>query len=361
MASSSTETNPIAGIAPLLALKLTATNYLYWRQQMLPLLALQHLDQHVDGTISAPPKTVTVSEKTVDNPEYLSWLREEQRTIVQINASLTEEALSVVVGLTSAREIWLALENAFCNSSIERIQNIRDNLRLLQKGDKSVSEFGRLFKALCDQLHAIGHPVDPMDQLHWFLCGLGPNFETFSTSTSVRSVRPLLSFADLLARAESHELFVQALHRSSTPSVAFPAQQSQNRANRSTGSRDSSRFTAQNKNQHHHQSVNNRGPNRPSNQSSNRSRRPPTCQLCRTPGHYATQCAKLATFATSVTPSEEQLAHAFHAQCNFNSIIPDWTCDTGASDHMVPNHNSVPNSSPTQGQTNQECPSPREP
>ena len=35
------------------------------------------------------------------------------------------------------------------------------------------------FKALCDQLSAIGQPVDESDKLHWFLCGLGASFVTF--------------------------------------------------------------------------------------------------------------------------------------------------------------------------------------
>ncbi|KAJ0522025.1 hypothetical protein HanIR_Chr10g0477801 [Helianthus annuus] len=37
------------------------------------------------------------------------------------------------------------------------------------------------------------------------------------------------------------------------------------------------------------------------------------------------------------------------AQCQVNPNIPDWTCNTGASDHMLPNTNGVTNPSPTQG------------
>ncbi|GKB40575.1 putative RNA-directed DNA polymerase, partial [Tanacetum coccineum] len=114
-----------------------------------------------------------------------------------------------------------ALEAAYGNSSIKRVHTIRDQLRLIQKGTKPVAEYGRLFKTLCDQLAAIGHPVDESDQLHWFLYSLGLSFETFSTS--IRSARPAPSFADLLARTESHEMFYQALHRSSSPTIAFTA------------------------------------------------------------------------------------------------------------------------------------------
>ena len=72
----------------------------------------------------------------------------------------------MIVGLTTAREIWVALEAAYNNASVERVQNLRDQLRQTQKGEKSVAEFGCSFKLICDQLRAIGHPVDATDQVH---------------------------------------------------------------------------------------------------------------------------------------------------------------------------------------------------
>lgn len=60
----------------------------------------------------------------------------------------------------------------------------------------SVYDFGRKFKALCDQLTAVGQPVDDFDKIHWFLCGLGPSFEGFSNV--VRTTHPVSLFRDLL-------------------------------------------------------------------------------------------------------------------------------------------------------------------
>nr|GEY47203.1 hypothetical protein [Tanacetum cinerariifolium] len=93
----------------------------------------------------------------------------------------------------------------------------------LMKGTSSVPEYGRKFKALCDQL--VGQPVADVDKNHWFLCGLGPSFETFFTAQ--RTVKPRPSFRDLLSQAEGHELFIKSVHGSSSfpaTTVAFVAE-----------------------------------------------------------------------------------------------------------------------------------------
>ncbi|GJS17585.1 retrovirus-related pol polyprotein from transposon TNT 1-94 [Tanacetum coccineum] len=103
---------------------------------MLPLLSYQKLTNHIDA-------------------------------IILLNSSLTEEAAAEVLGLTTAHAIWTALETAYSNSSIKRINSLRDSLRNLSKGTSTVSDYGRQFKGICDKLAAIGQPVDEMDKLHW--------------------------------------------------------------------------------------------------------------------------------------------------------------------------------------------------
>lgn len=103
------------------------------------------------------------------------------------------------------------------------MHSLRDSLRQLHKGSSAVTEYGRMFKAICDQLSAIGQPIDEQDKAHWFLLGLGPSYESFSTTH--RALKPL-PFRNLLSQAESHELFINSIHQSSNPpAVAFKSQQ----------------------------------------------------------------------------------------------------------------------------------------
>ncbi|GJT01534.1 hypothetical protein Tco_0822703 [Tanacetum coccineum] len=80
------------------------------------------------GLIAVLPATIVQNDKTIINPTLASWMVADQWTIIILHASLSEEAISMIVGLTTARNIWAALEAAYNNSSIERVQNLRAQL-----------------------------------------------------------------------------------------------------------------------------------------------------------------------------------------------------------------------------------------
>lgn len=182
---------------------------------------------------------------------------------------------------------------------------LRDQLCQVTKGTSSVSDFGRKFRSICDQLLAIGHPVTDSDKVHLFLRDFGAPFETFSTA--IRASRTNLAFRDFLAQAEGHELFIQSIHGSATPPVAFAAHSTASQPTRGRGGR------------------NFRG-------GQGRGRCPPRCQLCRTNGHFANACPQLVQYASPIprppSPgSNADLARAFHAQCHVSSSGPDWYVD----------------------------------
>ncbi|KAF5770729.1 putative RNA-directed DNA polymerase [Helianthus annuus] len=317
--------------------KLTSDNYLIWRDNIQPLFASLQLLKHIDGSSSSPSKTITVEDKAVSNPDYAKWADSEQQAILLLKSSLSEQAAAEVIGITNARQIWVALEAAYSNSSVERIHVLRDSLRQLTKGTSSVSDFSHKFKNLCDQLAAIGHPVAEIDKTHWFLCGLGPSYETFSTS--IRANTPTLPFRELVNKTESQELFLKSLHGSPAP-VAFHAQQNRSSSfqqgrGRGSGSRGSGS-----------RGVYASGRGRGS------ARRPPHCQLCRTNGHYASSCPNLHAYANQTAPTDESLAKAFHAQCHVTENGPDWNADSGATDHMAPECADLNQTTPYPGSAN---------
>ncbi|KAI3506048.1 hypothetical protein L1887_28402 [Cichorium endivia] len=254
---------PLNTVLHLITHRLTSSNYLLWNNQLLPLLAYQNLLDNVDGSADAPPSEIVSDGKPAPNPAYSAWLSADQRAVILLQASLSEEASSEIAGLPS------------CVFS---------------------------------------------QKVHWFLCGLGPTFETFSTA--IRASRTPHNLRDLIAQVEGHELFLQYIHGSGTPPVAFTAQTRPSNPSRGHGGRSF------------------RG---------GRGRRPPRCQLCRDKGHYASACPRLATYANHAPGSDADLAKAFHPQCHVSTTGPDWFVESGATDHMTPCTEPVSQPTPYSG------------
>ncbi|GKB35432.1 retrovirus-related pol polyprotein from transposon TNT 1-94 [Tanacetum coccineum] len=272
---------PLSTVLHMLTIRLSSTNYLLWHKQMIPLLAYQKLTGYVDGSIPQPSPSVTTGETSSPNPAYASWIAADQRALILIQSSLSEEAMAETLGHTTSHAVWSALE---------------DTYRMIL-------------------LSAIGHPLDEDDKSHWFLCGLGSSFETFSTTQRLITPRP--KFRDLVSQAESHEMFLQSVNDSTVTPVAFKTTSS-HATNDSSSSRGRGRSYSR--------GSSNRGRGRGN-------RRPPHCQLCRKDGHYANRCPDLHTFARHPSSLDANLAEAFQAQCNTSA--PDWFVDTGASAHMT--------------------------
>nr|TKS03554.1 hypothetical protein D5086_0000155510 [Populus alba] len=94
--------------------------------------------------------------------------------------------MAVTVGLTTSRDVWLALERVFSHGS--KTREIR--LKLL----------------------AIGRPVDETDNFQWFLRGLGTDFSGFSSTQLALSSLPRF-----------HDLFQKSLESNSFAPAAFTA------------------------------------------------------------------------------------------------------------------------------------------
>lgn len=133
---------------------------------MIPLLTYQKLMAQIDGSFKAPSPTIIQKGKEVVNLSYTIWCNNDQKALIILKSSHSEEALSEVLGLSTFAEIWTALKHAYSHSSLEKVQSLHDQLRQLIKGSSSIFEFDSKFKRLCDQLSAIGHPMEHMDKSH---------------------------------------------------------------------------------------------------------------------------------------------------------------------------------------------------
>ena len=113
--------------------------------------------------------------------------------------------MAEAVGLSTSRKVWIALENTFSHRSKAHEIRLKDDLQLMKRDTRPVTAYARAFKPLCDQLHAIGHPVDGTNKVHWFLRSLEPDFSNFSTAQMVQT--PSLAFPTLCLKLKVFNFF----------------------------------------------------------------------------------------------------------------------------------------------------------
>nr|CAN61640.1 hypothetical protein VITISV_021909 [Vitis vinifera] len=271
VSSSSPPTLPLNTMVHMLTIKLTSSNYLLWRNQFVPLLTSQELFSYLDGSITAPSPMITASDGTPkSNPAYTSWLHTDQTLLSLLYSSLTEESMS-----------------------------------------ESIVEFSSTFKGLCDQLAAIGRPIDDTDKVHWYLCALGPDYKIFSTT--MMSQLPLPSFAEIVPKALSHEIFERSVSHSSSNSAYFVQQTSKVAGHKQVKHRSSASPT-------------------PFANSKSLSNSSVHCQLCDKEGHLAKRCWN---FLKLKKKQSANLAEAFSAYSIQDFNDSEWFPDSGATSHMT--------------------------
>lgn len=114
------------------------------------------------------------------NAKHLAWKATDQNLLSLFFSSLIEEAIVEPIGLSTSHEVLTALENTFSYRSKAREIRLKDYLQLMKGVTHPVTTYTHVFKAVCDQLHAIGCTVDGTNKVQWFLRVLKPDFSSFS-------------------------------------------------------------------------------------------------------------------------------------------------------------------------------------
>jgi hypothetical protein len=109
-------------VTNFMSLKLTSTNFLLWETQVLSLIESQNLIRFITGTITTPATKIPndTEDGMMPNPVLAAWTRIDRLIKAWITATISEEALGTVVGLTTLLDIWKALSNTYSQDSQAR-------------------------------------------------------------------------------------------------------------------------------------------------------------------------------------------------------------------------------------------------
>jgi hypothetical protein len=205
-----------------LQLKLTKDNYLSWKTVIIPYINGNKILHHVDNDSAVPPQYIaSPSSPTtlVLNPAYASWFEIDQLLLSVLMSTISESLVPSLVGLSSSRAVWLALEKMFSSQSRARVMTTRYTLATLKKGNLTITDYFQKAKACTDLLASIGEPISDSAITSYILAGLPHDYDSLIATVNTRvEAFPL---DELYGHLLMHELRIdqQAL---STPDITAP-------------------------------------------------------------------------------------------------------------------------------------------
>jgi hypothetical protein len=197
-----------------ITIRLTKSNYLLWRAQLLPYLRSTKLLGFLDGSSPAPPKEIPVSstpgDELITNPAYEWWLDKDQQVLSGLLSSMSEEILPDVVTAKTSKAVWDTLQRPIC---VE--------LATTKKCDLSAVDYFRKVKGLATELVTADPDLADDEVITYLLASLGPDYDPFVTSVIIRDEALTLDvvYAHLMA-FEACQLQHQATLQFNTNAVA---------------------------------------------------------------------------------------------------------------------------------------------
>ncbi|KAH9618392.1 hypothetical protein KSS87_018143 [Heliosperma pusillum] len=170
---------PLISLAFPTCTQLTDTSYRSWRYQITRLLQGYGLFSYLDGSNPAPPETLSVtppddttSPSLIPNPAYSTWFRQDQLIIGALAGTIHKDVSPVILDANTSHELWTTLETTYGNPSRGHILQVKDRLRSISLGDKSISAYMLSIKACTTQLAHLGKPMDAEDITSQIINGL---------------------------------------------------------------------------------------------------------------------------------------------------------------------------------------------
>jgi uncharacterized membrane protein YgcG len=182
---------PAAGFGSSTTIRLDRTNFLLWKTQTIPNIAGQGYLGYLDGSLPAPPQTITTGTGkdavTVPNPRYHDWWLIDQRVMGVLLGSMTEDVLAQMIGRTTSASVWRCLTSMFSAQGRASIRAYRRKLTTTRRNDMGAADYYHLMKGFADAMATVGAPLPDDELIDYILAGLGEKFASLQSSLNVYS------------------------------------------------------------------------------------------------------------------------------------------------------------------------------
>jgi hypothetical protein len=90
--------------------------------------------------------------------------------------------MPLIATTKTSHEAWKKLSILYASKSRTRAMQLKEELTLIQGGNRSISEYLCTIKSLADEIALIDHPISDDDLTPYVLHGLGPEFREIAAS-----------------------------------------------------------------------------------------------------------------------------------------------------------------------------------
>lgn len=177
ISSAATSHEPIVLLTLPVSTKLTRTNFLAWKSQIVPLLDGYRLHKYLDTL--PPQEKIKIGGQLQPNPAFDHWIQQDQLILGWLRSSLSETMLGEVVSCQSSADLWRALTQSFSASSRSRLLELRRSLQTTTKEGLSCGDYLSRMRATADELAFIGSPVIEDDLVLYILGKLGADYKFY--------------------------------------------------------------------------------------------------------------------------------------------------------------------------------------
>ena len=138
-----------------------------------------------------------------ENPVYQAWRKKDQHVLSILVSSLSKNILPCLVGKTTSKEAWEALNKHYSSSNPSRIMHLHNRLHNSSKGTRSIPEYVQDIWRTCDELAEVGYLVQESVSIYALLRGLGLTYSAFNAGITSNSHN--LTFEDVVAQINSDD------------------------------------------------------------------------------------------------------------------------------------------------------------
>ncbi|XP_061945035.1 uncharacterized protein LOC133669041 [Populus nigra] len=185
--------------------KLTSSTFLQWRAQFEAFLIGYDLLNYVKGTFPCPSSTSTTTDELQKN----HWIRQDKLILSAILASTSSSITPLIATAQTSHEAWKKLKILYVSKSRTRAMQLKEELILIQRKNRSITNYLHAVKTLAGEITIIDHPISDDNLTLYVLNCLGPDF--WEIAGTIRARESSLNFEELHDLLVGHEAYLRRL------------------------------------------------------------------------------------------------------------------------------------------------------